>query len=97
MSSALASAFLAVRRRLGSAAVAFGAALAFRAAFARHRGLVDRGREVLFDEDAAENPAEFFATAVELFFEYPADLAAEYVDIHTVLSEYLAVNPAAWD
>ena len=69
---------------------------AFQAAFARHRGLVDRGREVLFDADAAENPAEFFATAVELFFEYPEDLAAEYGAAHAVLAEYLAVDPAAW-
>ena len=69
---------------------------AFRDAFARHRGLLDRRREVLFDADAAESAAEFFATAVELFFEYPGDLAAEYGVLHGVLTEWLELDPANW-
>jgi len=69
---------------------------AFGAAFDRHRKLCRRRREVLFDEDAAENPAEFFATAVELFFEFPADLAAEYPGVHAVLAAWLHLDPAAW-
>jgi Mlc titration factor MtfA (ptsG expression regulator) len=67
---------------------------AFQAAYARHRGLLGRRREVLFDADAAENAAEFFATAVELFFEYPAELAAEYGAVYAVLAEYLELDPA---
>ena len=69
---------------------------AFREAFARHRKLCRRRREVLFDEDAAENPAEFFATAVELFFEYPRDLRAEYPAVHEVLAAWLHLDPAGW-
>ncbi len=69
---------------------------AFSAAFARHRKLCKRRREVLFDQDAAENPAEFFATAVEIFFEYPRDLAAEYPDVYGVLASWLELDPAGW-
>lgn len=71
-------------------------AAAFQSAFSRHRGLVDSRREVLFDADAAENAAEFFATAVELFFEYPTDLASEYPDVHRVLAAYLELDPSRW-
>jgi Mlc titration factor MtfA (ptsG expression regulator) len=81
---------------LPTAALAARWAEVFPAAFARHGRLCRRRREVLFDADAAENAAEFFATAVELFFEYPTDLAAEYGDVYAVLVEYLAVDPAAW-
>ena len=69
---------------------------AFTAAFARHLKLLKRRREVLFDEDAAESPAEFFATAVELFFTYPRDLKTEYRDVHAVLAAWLHLDPADW-
>jgi Mlc titration factor MtfA (ptsG expression regulator) len=69
---------------------------AFSAAFDRHRKLCRRRREVLFDEDAAESPAEFLATAVELFFEYPRDLAGEYPAVHAVLAAWLELDPAGW-
>jgi Mlc titration factor MtfA (ptsG expression regulator) len=69
---------------------------AFGQAYERHARLLRRRREVLFDDNAAQNPAEFFATAVELFFEFPRDLAAEYPAVHAVLAEYLGLDPAAW-
>lgn len=69
---------------------------AFADAYERHRKLCRRRREVLFDEDAAENPAEFFATAVELFFEFPRDLRAEYPAVHEVLAAWLGLDPADW-
>jgi MtfA peptidase len=69
---------------------------AFAAAFERHQRRLARRREVLFDADAAEDPAEFFATAVELFFEMPRDLKQEYADVYTVLAEYLHVDPSTW-
>ncbi|MCP4571311.1 MAG: zinc-dependent peptidase [bacterium] len=69
---------------------------AFGSAYERHTKLLRRRREVLFDDNAAENPAEFFATAVEVFFEFPRDLAREYPAVHAVLAEYLGLDPAAW-
>ena len=71
-------------------------ASAFQAALEKHRRLVERDHHLLFDEDAAESPTEFFATAVELFFEVPADLAREYPDVHAVLAAYLELDPLAW-
>ena len=68
----------------------------FQAAFEQHRRNLRRRRAVLFDADAAENPAEFFATAVEIFFEYPRDLRRVFADVYTVLSAYLELDPAAW-
>lgn len=68
----------------------------FQAAFERHQRNLRRRREVLFDEDAAQSPTEFFATAVELFFELPRDLKREFTDVYQVLAEYLELDPAVW-
>jgi len=69
---------------------------AFQAAFERHGRSLRRRREVLFDEDAGESPSEFFATAVELFFELPRDLKREFPAVHTVLAEYFELDPSDW-
>lgn len=69
---------------------------AFQAAFERHARSLRRRRQVLFDEDAAESPSEFFATAVELFFELPVDLKREFPQVHAALAEYLELDPAGW-
>jgi hypothetical protein len=69
----------------------------FQAAFARHQRDLRRRRPVLYDENAAESPCEFFATTVELFFEYPRDLRREFGDVYALVAEYLEVDPAGWD
>jgi Mlc titration factor MtfA (ptsG expression regulator) len=69
---------------------------AFSRAYDRHRGSVRRRREILFDDNAATSPAEFFATAVELFFTLPRDLRHHFPDIHAVLAEHFALDPADW-
>lgn len=69
---------------------------AFAQAFSRHERSLRRRREILFDDNAAESPAEFFATAVELFFSLPRDLRQEFGDLYAVLSEHFAVDPARW-
>jgi len=68
----------------------------FQAAFERHRKQIRRRRPVLYDDNAAESPAEFFATSVELFFEYPRDLRREFRGVYDLLAAYLGVDPAAW-
>jgi Mlc titration factor MtfA (ptsG expression regulator) len=68
----------------------------FQPAFEQHQQRLRRRREVLFDEDAAESPCEFFATAVELFFELPRDMRREFPAVYAVLAEYLELDPAAW-
>jgi hypothetical protein len=72
-------------------------AAAFAAAYERHQKRLARRREVLFDADAAEDPAEFFATAIELFFELPRDMKKEFAEVYAVLAEYLSVDPSAWN
>ncbi len=67
---------------------------AFQPAFEEHARRLRRRREVLFDEDAAESPAEFFATAVELFFEFPRELRREYGAVYEVLAAWLELDPA---
>jgi len=69
---------------------------AFQPAFEGHQRALRRRREVLFDADAAESPTEFFATAVELFFELPRDLRREFPALYAVLAEYFELDPAAW-
>jgi MtfA peptidase len=71
-------------------------ASAFQNALEEHRVLLRKDQHVLFDEDSAESPTEFFATAVELFFEYPIDLKQEYPAAYSVLAEYLELDPAGW-
>jgi Mlc titration factor MtfA (ptsG expression regulator) len=68
----------------------------FQAAFETHQRALRRRRPVLFDDNAAESPAEFFATAVELFFEYPRDLGRAFPDVYRLLAEYLELDPASW-
>lgn len=68
----------------------------FQAAFERHQRNLRRRRPVLFDEDAAGSPCEFFATAVELFFEYPADLHHAFGEVYALLAEYLELDPRTW-
>lgn len=68
----------------------------FAAAFAEHGRRLKRRREVLFDADAADDPAEFLATAVELFFEFPRDLQREYGGVYEALRDWLELDPAAF-
>ncbi len=71
-------------------------AVSFQKALEKHRGLAECDKHVLFDEDAAQSPTEFFATAMELFFEFPEDLVREYPKVYAVLREYLGVDPGEW-
>jgi len=68
----------------------------FQAAFEQHQRNLRRRRPVLYDDDAAESPCEFFATTIELFFEYPADLRREFPGVYDLVSTYLELDPATW-
>ena len=65
--------------------------------------LVDRemerlrdGRSVL-DPYGADDPVEFFAVAVETFFERPRELRRRHAELYALLAEYFVQDPAAWD
>jgi MtfA peptidase len=50
----------------------------------------------VIDAYGATDPAEFFAVASEVFFERPADLAAEAPEVYREFSALYGLNPAQW-
>jgi Mlc titration factor MtfA (ptsG expression regulator) len=54
------------------------------------------GRSVL-DPYGADDPVEFFAVAVETFFERPRDLRRRHAELYALMAEYFVQDPAAWD
>jgi Mlc titration factor MtfA (ptsG expression regulator) len=57
---------------------------------------LQRGKSVI-DEYGADEPAEFFAVAVESFFECALALRQRHRELYAFLSRYFAQDPAAWD
>lgn len=64
--------------------------------FLRLRAAAARGEDTLMDPYAAEDEAEFFAVATEVFFECPADMRHEHPALYRELSIYYRLDPAAW-
>lgn len=64
-------------------------AAAFESARARH------GPGDLMDGHAAEDPAEFFAVACELFFVAPSELVSRYPEVYDELRRFFRQDPAA--
>jgi MtfA peptidase len=50
----------------------------------------------LIDPYGASDPAEFFAVVSEVFFERPAELAAEAPAVYAELAGFYRVDPASW-
>jgi len=57
---------------------------------------IRRGKSAL-DPYGGENPAEFFAVAVEAFFEIPQELRDRHREVYETLSAYFQQDPAAWE
>ncbi|MFI5183931.1 MAG: zinc-dependent peptidase [Vicinamibacteria bacterium] len=57
---------------------------------------VREGRSIL-DDYGANDPVEFFAVAVETFFERPREMRRRHGDLYALLAEYFVQDPAAWD
>lgn len=66
------------------------------AAYERHEQNVAQGRRTVMDGYGATNHAEFFAVAVETFFERPAALQAEEPEVYEQLTELLRLDPLTW-
>jgi len=71
-------------------------AAAMAEAFERLGEAVDRGEETLLDPYGAEDPAEFFAVAIEAFFLFPAALEDEEPEVYAVLRDHFRQDPARW-
>jgi MtfA peptidase len=54
-------------------------------------------RKSVIDPYGSENPAEFFAVAVEAFFEIPLLVRQRHQELYEILSSYFAQDPAQWD
>lgn len=66
-------------------------------AFEDHRRAVSKGDdETFFSEQAADNPAEFFADATEAFYCRPDDMRELHPEVYRLLAAYYRVDPAGW-
>ena len=70
---------------------------AFVDAYDRHVRKVEHGHKTLFDAYGATSHVEFFAVAVEVFFEKPVALKREEPDVYEQLASLFRLNPASWD
>jgi len=55
-----------------------------------------KGKKTVIDHYGATNPAEFFATATEAFFEKPRQLKKKRPELYKELRSYYKQDPAAW-
>ncbi|MEM7059738.1 MAG: M90 family metallopeptidase [Pseudomonadota bacterium] len=65
--------------------------------FERHVQNVEAGRDTVLDEYGAESPVEFFAVAVEVFFEKPARLLRDEPELYHQLAGLFRLEPHSWD
>jgi MtfA peptidase len=68
----------------------------FTDAFKQFQKDVDRGKPTLLDPYGADDAAEFFAVAVEGFFEVPREFQRTYPEVYRELSAYFRQDPASW-
>ena len=69
---------------------------AFRTAYENHVARVDSGRHSDIDAYGAENHEEFFAVAVELFFEKPRTLKREAPGVYAQMARLFRLDPVTW-
>jgi Mlc titration factor MtfA (ptsG expression regulator) len=65
-------------------------------AYERHVREVETGRKTVIDEYGATSHQEFFAVAVETFFEKPLELKQDEPEVYAQLSMLLRLDPASW-
>lgn len=68
----------------------------FISAFNTHRRNVESGHRTVFDAYGATAPGEFFAVAVEAFFERPAALQRENAGVYQQLESLFQLDPSSW-
>lgn len=63
--------------------------------FAEHRRRTEAGEVTVLDPYGAENRAEFFAVATEVFFERPLGLRADQPHLYALLAAFFKLDPAS--
>ena len=65
-------------------------------AFYRHERRLEKGHKTVLDAYGAEGPEEFFAVAIEAFFEKPSALQDDEPELYEQLSMLLKLDPVRW-
>ena len=65
-------------------------------AYEDHLDAVETGRKTVLDAYGATAHEEFFAVAVEVFFEKPARLKREEPEVYAQLCDFFQLDPANW-
>ncbi len=68
----------------------------FRREYERLAKALDHGQHTLLDPYAATAPAEFFAVAVETFFERGRELEHGHPELYAALATFFDLDPARW-
>lgn len=68
----------------------------FVSAYKTHCQKVETGQWSVFDPYGATAPQEFFAVAVETFFERPVELQREEAGVYRQLASLFQLDPASW-
>jgi Mlc titration factor MtfA (ptsG expression regulator) len=69
---------------------------AFDAAYKSHVHALQTGRKTFFDPYGASGPQEFFAVAVEAFFEKPKPFKHKEPGIYEQLAKFFRLDPSTW-
>ena len=68
----------------------------FTQSYEAHLRNVQQGRPTVFDPYGATGQEEFFAVAVEVFFERPAEVRHAAPDVYAQLAELFHLDPEGW-
>ena len=71
-------------------------AKAFDIAYKRHVKATKAGQKTMLDPYGASGPQEFFAVAVEAFFEKPEALKHHESEVFQHMSEFFQLDPSTW-
>ena len=71
-------------------------ALVFSREFERLQNRAAKGKKTVIDHYGTTNPAEFFATATEAFFEKPRQLKKKRPELYAELRSYYKQDPVTW-
>lgn len=64
--------------------------------FDRHAARTEKGAKTVIDPYGAEGHEEYFATALEVFFEQPTQLKKDEPEVYAELTKLLRLDPANW-
>jgi hypothetical protein len=66
-------------------------------AYKNHVQHIQAGHKTVFDAYGAEGPEEFFAVAVEVFFERPVALKSKEPEVYEQLAMLFKLEPSSWE